>query len=142
MTATEAHTRATEIIDTARDAGGDVADETRSSARQVRVAVDDVVDHVPEVLESARTGAARLANRLPVAATLAWHGLETATTTLQTLPDPTLRLLAAASIGLAIGLRLAGAPRVIALAATAPALLAGGAMAARTGSPLGGIRGG
>ena len=67
-------------------------------------------------------------------------GVAATTTTLQGLPDPTLRLVAAASIGLATGLHLAGAPRLISLAAIAPALLAGGAMATRPGSIPGGAR--
>lgn len=140
MTTTEAHTSVTETMDAARDAGDEIAAETRSKAGQVRVAVEDAVDHVPEVLESARAGAERVAERLPDAAERARVGVEETTTTLQTLPDQTLRLLVAASIGLASGLYLAGAPRLVTLAAIAPALLAGGAMATRSGSILGGVR--
>ena len=142
MTTTEAHTRAIESIDTARDAGDEIADETRSRAGQVRGALEGAVDHVPDVIEGARTGAERVAERLPDAAARARLGVEQTTTTLQTLPDPTLRLLAAASIGLATGLNLAGAPRLITLVAIAPALLAGGAMATRPGSILDRARGG
>ena len=140
MTTAEAPTGATETIDSTRDAGDEIADETRSRAGQIRGVVEGAVDHVPEVLESARTGAERVAGRLPDAAERARLGVEQTTTTLQTLPDPTLRLLAAASVGLATGLHLAGAPRLITLAAFAPALLAGGAMATRPGSIPGGAR--
>jgi hypothetical protein len=59
-------------------------------------------------------------------------GVEETTTRLQTLPDDTLRLMAAATIGLAAGLYLAGAPRVVTLAAAAPAVLAGAAIATRS----------
>lgn len=86
-----------------------------------------IADHVPGLLESARASA----GRLPDVAARARLGVEETTTALQTLPDQTLRLLAAASIGLATGLQLAGAPRLITLAAIAPALFAGGAMATR-----------
>ena len=140
MTTTEAHTVATETIDAARDAGEAIADETHSRAGQIRGALEGAVDHVPDVIEGARTGAERVAGRLPGAAERARLGVEQTTTRLQTLPDPTLRLLAAASAGLAAGLHLAGAPRLITLAAFAPALLAGGAMATRSGSILGGSR--
>ncbi len=140
MTTTEAHTGATDTIDAARDAGESIADETRSRAGQIRVAVEDAVDHVPEVLESAQARAERVAERLPDAAERARLGVEETTTTLQTLSDQTLRLLVAASIGLASGLYLAGAPRLVTLAAIAPAILAGGAMATRSGSILGGTR--
>jgi hypothetical protein len=140
MTTAELHTRATEAIDVARDTGDEIADESRSRAGQIRVAVEGAVDHVPDVLESARTGAERVAGHLPDAADRARLGVEATTTSLQSLPDPTLRLVAAASIGLATGLHLAGAPRLITIAAMAPALLAGGAMATRPGSILSGAR--
>jgi hypothetical protein len=140
MTTAEARTRATETIDSARDAGDEIADETRSRAGQVRGALEDAVDHVPDVIEGARTGAERVAGRLPDAAERARLGVEQTTSTLQTLPDPTLRLLATASIGLATGLHLAGAPRLITLVALAPALLAGGAMVTRPGLPIGRAR--
>jgi hypothetical protein len=140
MTTSKAHTRVTETMEAARDAGDEITEETRSTAGQVRVAVEDAVDHVPEVLESARARVERVAERLPDAAERARLGVEETTTTLQTLPDQTLRLLVAASIGLASGLYLAGAPRLVTLVAIAPALLAGGAIATRSGSMLGGTR--
>jgi hypothetical protein len=138
MTTAEVHTGATDIIDAARDAGGEIADGTRSRAGQVRGAIEDAVDHVPGVLESARTGAERVAGRMPDAAARARLGVEETTTALQALPDSTLRLLAAASIGVATGLQLAGAPRLFIFAAIAPAILAGGAMATRPRPTLGG----
>ncbi len=145
MTTTEATTRVTETADAVRDAGDEIVDEARSRVGRIRVtvedAVEDAVDHVPAVLESARSGAERLAERLPGAAARARLGVEETTITLQALPDPTLRLLAAASLGLATGLYLAGAPRLLIVAAGAPALFAGGAMATRPGSTLGGVRG-
>ena len=76
---------------------------------------------MPEVLEGARSGAER-----------ARVGLEDTTSRLQTLPDDTLRLLAAGSIGLATGLFINGAPRLFTLAGLSPALLIGGAMATRS----------
>ena len=56
---------------------------------------------------------------MPDAAARARLGVEETTARLQTLPDSTLRLLAAASIGLATGLQLAGAPRLFIFAAIA-----------------------
>jgi len=84
----EANTAATETIDAARDAGDEIADETRSRAGQVRGALEGAVDHVPDVIEGARTGAERVAGRLPDAAERARLGVEQTTTRLQTLPDP------------------------------------------------------
>jgi hypothetical protein len=134
MSITEAPTRTADTLDATRDTADEVADGTRSRAGQIRVVVEDAVDHVPEVLGSARTGVERVAGRLPDAAERARLGVVGTTTTLQALPDPKLRLLAAASMGLATGLYLAGVPRLITLAALAPALLAGGAMTTRSGA--------
>jgi hypothetical protein len=131
MTTTEVHTGATETIDAAREAGEEIAEEARSRADRIRDALGGAVDHVPDVIEGARTGAQRVAGGLPDAADRTRLGVQQTTTRLQTLPDTTLQLLAAASIGLATGLHLAGAPRLITLAAVAPALIAGGAMATR-----------
>jgi hypothetical protein len=99
----------------------EAADATRSKATQVKDAVGDAAERMPEVLEGARSGAER-----------ARVGVEETTTRLQTLPDETLRLLAAGSMGLAAGLFASGAPRLFTLAALAPALLVGGAMATRS----------
>jgi hypothetical protein len=43
--------------------------------------------------------------------------------TIQEMPDPTQRLLAAFSLGLGLGLSVAGAPRLVVVATLAPALL-------------------
>jgi len=137
MTTAEAPT---ETIDATRDVGDEIANETRSKVGQIRDAVEGAVDHVPDLMESTRTGVERVAGRLPDVAERARLGAGAATSRLQTLTDPTLRLLAAASIGLATGLRLAGAPRLATFVAIAPALFAGGAIATRPGAILGGVR--
>jgi hypothetical protein len=54
-----------------------------------------------------------------------------ASRTVQTVPDSTLRWLAATSIGLGAGLFLARAPRVVVAAGVAPALVAAAAIVAR-----------
>lgn len=56
-----------------------------------------------------------------------------ASRTVQTVPDSTLRWLAASSIGLGAGLFLARAPRVVVAAGAAPALVAAAAIVARQG---------
>jgi hypothetical protein len=58
-------------------------------------------------------------------------GAENTVTRLQKMPDSALRLLAAASIGLGAGLRLAGAPRLATLAGFAPASILGFAIVSR-----------
>jgi hypothetical protein len=54
---------------------------------------------------------------------------------MQTLPDSTLTLLAASSVGLSAGLRLARAPRIVVAAGVVPALIAGAAIALRPAEP-------
>jgi hypothetical protein len=80
-------------------------------------------------METARTGA----EHLPDAFERVRLGAKETTATLQTLPDQTLQLLAAASIGMAAGLYLAGAPRLVTFAAIAPALIVGLAIVTRPG---------
>ena len=120
---------------TIKDAVDETADDARSKVGQVRDAVGSAVDQVPDALGSARSSAEAAAARLPDAAERARAGVEETTTRLQTLPDDTLRLMVAASIGFAAGLYFAGAPRVFTLAAAAPAALAGGAIATRSSRP-------
>jgi hypothetical protein len=88
------------------------------------------------VIELARTNAAMLLVRVPgtVHATRA-SAHETASA-LQTLPDSTLRWLAATSVGLGAGFYLAGAPRLVAAAGVAPALILGAAIVLRPIEPL------
>jgi len=90
---------------------------------------------VSGVLMLARASAALLAVRapgMPRATRAAAHGM---TVALQTLPDSTLRWLAAGSVGLGAGLRLAGAPRVVAAAGVTPALMLGAAIVLRPIEP-------
>jgi len=83
----------------------------------------------------ATTGAVMIIDRIPGGVHVARVGAMEATTALQRLPDSTLRWLAAASVGLGAGLRLAGAPRLVAMAGAAPALLIGAAIALRSTEP-------
>jgi hypothetical protein len=135
MTIAEAKTKtaetATETIDTAHDGGTELLGETRSTAGQIRIAVGDAMDRVPDVLEAARSGVGQVAEQMPAAVERTRVGAARTTTTLQGMPDTTLRLIAGASIGLAAGLTLAGAPRLVAMAALVPALFVGGAEATR-----------
>ena len=85
------------------------------------------------MIETARSSAEQVAGHAPEAIERARVSTQQATTSLQAMPDTTLRLLAGVSVGLAAGLGLAGAPRLVILAALAPALLVGGAIATRPG---------
>ena len=104
--------------------------EARSKAAET---VQSALDHVPEIVSSARSGAEQVAEHMPEAIERARAGAQGTTITLQTMPDQTLKLLAAGSVGLAIGLHFAGAPRLLTLAAILPALFVGGAIVTRPG---------
>ena len=155
MTTSEARSRATATpaatdgttdpaspatTEAALDAGAEIADEASSAVGQVRDAVGGAIQHVPDLLASARSGAGQVAGAMPDAVERARHGAQGTATTLQKMPDQALRLLAAASIGLAAGLKLAGAPRLVALAAAVPALVVGGAVIARPATESGRTR--
>ena len=112
----------------------ETTEETRSAAGQVRDAVGGALDHMPDLLETARAGAEQVVERAPEAIERAKVGTQRTTTSLQTMPDTMLRMLAGVSIGLAAGLGIAGAPRLVVLAAMTPALLVGGAIATRPGA--------
>ena len=134
---TIAETKTTAVgtaTDTTRTTGtveSELAEETRSAAGQVRDTVGDAMNRVPDMMESARSGIEQVAERMPDAVERTRVGARRTTISLQALPDTTLRLLAGASIGMAAGLSLAGAPRLIALAALVPALFVGSALATR-----------
>jgi hypothetical protein len=138
MTFAEAKTKvtdtATETTDSVRDADTEMLDETRSTAGQIREAVGDAMDRVPDVLEAARSGVGQVAEQMPAAVERTRVGAMRTTTTLQGMPDTTLRLIAGASIGLAAGLTIAGAPRLFSMAALVPAIFVGGAEATRQGT--------
>jgi hypothetical protein len=81
------------------------------------------------------SGAAALIRRAPSALEAVRAGAQDATSALQTLPDPALRSLAATSVGIGAGLRLAGAPRLAVAAAVASAMMVAAAIALRPIEP-------
>jgi len=86
-------------------------------------------------VELARTSAATVIERAPGALRAMRAGVGGTTAALQRLPDSTLRWIAATSVGLGAGLRLAGAPRLVSAAGAAPALVVGAVIALRPTKP-------
>jgi len=86
---------------------------------------------VSGVLMLVRTSVAPLIERTPGTMQATRAGAHALTVALQTLPDSTLRWLAAGSVGFGAGLYLAGAPRVVTAAGVAPALAIAAAIALR-----------
>ena len=105
-------------IGAARDAASGAADQVRAGAATVAEAV-------PEVVSMIRGGVDGVAERIPDALEAARTGATATADSLREMPQPTLRVLAALSIGMGLGLFLAGAPRLVTAAAFTPALLAG-----------------
>ena len=108
---------------------------TPAPARDRRKRLASVVQRVSGAARKARTGATMAMVHVPgtIQATLA--GAHGTTSALRALPDPTLRWLAAGSVGLGAGLSLAGAPRLLVAAEVAPALILGAAIVARPIDP-------
>jgi len=100
-------------------------------ARGIRKNLASVGRRVSGALGIARTSARRFIVRVPGTVHATRAGAHGTTSALQTLPDPTLRWLAAGSVGLGAGLSLAGAPRLVVAAGVAPALIMGAAIALR-----------
>jgi hypothetical protein len=150
MTVSGARARIAGVGKAARKSSGHRAKGVLSAVGQVRCNIQSAVGrlpgvistarreagrvavHVPEVVATARREAGRVAEHVPEVVATARVGAKETATTLQAMPDPTLRQMAAASAGVAAGLYLAGAPRPITLAAIAPALIVGGAIVTRT----------
>lgn len=89
----------------------------KNAVELARTSVDSVMERVPRTAHATRVGVRRT------------------TSALQRLPDSTLRWLTAGSVGLAAGLKLAGAPRLATAAGAAPALIMGAAIALRPTEP-------
>jgi hypothetical protein len=109
---------------------------TRAPARDLRRPLASALRRVSGAVRIARTGATMLVERMPGTVDATRAGAHGTTNALQALPDPTLRWLAAGSIGLGAGLSLAGAPRLVVAAGVAPALIMGAAIALRPVEPV------
>ena len=120
-----------------------------SEVRQVSSDVSKtVIDAAAELAAKAQEGAAaalagaratadEVGTRLPGIASAGAGGAAESVKMLQELSDPRLQLLMAFSLGVGAGLWMAGAPRLVTLAALSPALVAGVAIASRKGSHQG-----
>ena len=117
MTATHQRNQVFEAAQAVRESAADAA---HSASR----AADAVADQAPVVIRAVRGGLDDIADRLPGAAAVVQAGAVATTDSLRTMPESSLRLLAAVSVGMGIGLYAAGAPRVVTLVAFTPAVLA------------------
>jgi hypothetical protein len=104
---------------------------TRAPARDLGKQQGSVVRRVSGVLKVARTSATKVASEVPGTIRATGARAHVTVAALQTLPDSTLRWVAASSVGLGAGFYLAGAPRLAIAAGVAPALITGAAIALR-----------
>lgn len=93
--------------------------------------------HASGIVASFRTHGASLAAQVPGMLRGTRSAARHTTSTLQMLPDPTLRWLIAGSAGLAAGLFAAGAPRVVTTLGAVPAVVMAAAIALRAGATEG-----
>jgi len=121
MNATQTRNQAAAAAEaTAQAARNVVAEAARTGDRTAQAAVEQA----PAVLRALRSGIDEMADRLPGAASAVQAGAAATSESIRTMPEPGLRLLAALSVGMGIGLYAAGAPRVATLVAITPAIVA------------------
>jgi hypothetical protein len=123
MNASEVRQASSDVSKTVVDAASDLATKAQEGAAAAlagaRATVDEVGTHLPGIASAGAGGAAESVRML------------------QELSDPRLQLLVAFSLGVGAGLWMAGAPRLVTIAALSPALLAGVAIASRKQSRQG-----
>ena len=117
MNASEVRQAGSDVSATVIDAAADLASKAQGGAAAavagVRVVADEVGTRLPGIASAGAEGAAESVRML------------------QELSDPRLQLLMAFSLGVGAGLWMAGAPRLVTLAALSPALVVGVAIASR-----------
>jgi hypothetical protein len=101
------------VIDAAADLASKAQEGATAAVAGARVVADEVGTRLPGIASAGAGGAAESVRML------------------QELSDPRLQLLMAFSLGIGAGLWMAGAPRLVTLAALSPALVVGVAIASR-----------
>jgi hypothetical protein len=105
------------------------------TAAAVRRPASGVASVARTSVSTARRGAATVIAHLPGTLGASRDGMRGTIGALQTLPDPTLRSVAATSVGLGVGLYLTRANRMAIVAGLVPAVLTGAAIIARPIEP-------
>jgi hypothetical protein len=117
-----------------RQAGSDVSKTVVDTAAELATKAQE---GAAAALAGARATADEVGTRLPGIASAGAEGAAGSVRMLQEFSDPRLKLLVAFSLGVGAGLWMAGAPRLVTLAALSPALVAGVAIASRKQSHQG-----
>jgi hypothetical protein len=111
-----------------RQTGSDVSKTVMDAAAEIAAKAQEGAG---VALAGARATADDVGTRLPGIASAGAEGAAGSVRMLQELSDPRLKLLVAFSLGVGAGLWMAGAPRLVTLAALSPAVVAGLAIASR-----------
>jgi hypothetical protein len=111
-----------------RHVGGDVSATVIDAAADL---ASKAQEGAAAAVAGARVVADEVGSRLPGIASAGAEGAAESVKMLQELSDPRLKLLVAFSLGVGAGLWMAGAPRLVTLAALSPALVAGIAITSR-----------
>ena len=101
----------------------------------VATVADQAKGTLSDGADAFRDGADEFASQRPAALEAIQAGAKVTTDSMRRMPEENLRLMLAMSAGLGVGLYLAGSPRLVTLAALAPALLIAGVWMTR---PVGG----
>lgn len=102
--------------------GRDPASDLNSETTSLQAKAADVRRDVSAKVDTVRAAAGDAAERMPDLVRTVRTGATDGARTIRALPEPTQRLLATFSLGLGIGLMVAGAPRVLVGGALLPAL--------------------
>jgi hypothetical protein len=96
-----------------------------SVGQQVKAGTSVAAANAPQIVEMLRSSVDDIAEWVPEAASAARVGVMATSDSMRRIPDPTLRTVAAVSVGMGIGLYLAGAPRPVTIVAFTPAMMVG-----------------
>jgi hypothetical protein len=105
--------------------------EDRRANAEARAAVDDARSGLADTMDAVRSTAGTVGDRLPAVIETVKASASEGARTVQSWPDATQRLAAAFSLGLGVGLTLAGAPRLIIAGALLPAIAVAAAAVGR-----------
>jgi len=107
----------------------------RRATEDARGAVEDARSGLADTMDAVRSTAGTVGDRLPDVIETVRAGASEGARTVQSWPESTQRLAAAFSLGLGVGLTIAGAPRLIVAASLTPAFAVAASVLARDPKP-------
>ena len=107
----------------------------RRTSEDARAAVDDARSGLADTVDAVRSTAGSVGDRLPDVIETVRASAQEGARTVQSWPEATQRLAAAFSLGLGVGLTIAGAPRLIVAASLVPAFAVAATVLARDPKP-------